>query len=570
MPTKHRYSDYNTFLAQYSVEVPPDFNYSFDVIDRIATEEPNRRAMIHVTPEGATREYTFAWFAESSARLATALKNQGVRKGDRIMLILYRRVEFWVSMLALHRIGAIAIPATAQLTVKDIVFRAVHAQLAGVIAEDSVLERIQAARREYDNWRHLVLVYTEERAPDATPESLPFLPEDWLDYDDLIAAGAPAMAKPAQPELASGNDPMIIFFSSGTTGMPKMVQHGHSYPLGHFMTAAYWHDLEPDDVHLTLADSGWSKSSWGKLYGQWLCRSTVFAWDFRGKFQPKELLKILEEHAITTFCAPPTVYRFMVLEDFKSYDLSSLRHCTTAGELLNHSVFEDWQAATGLPIYEGFGQTETTVALATFPHMTPKPGSVGRPVPGYDVVLLNSDNQRCAVGEEGEICVRFAKGKPPVGLFQGYADDATLTAKVLSDDLYRTGDKAYMDEDGYFWFLGRIDDLIKSSGYRIGPFEVESALISHPAVVEAAVVGVPDPIRGQAVKATVVLDQGFIPSDELTRELQNHVKKITAPYKYPRIIEYVKELPKTLSGKIRRAELRARHQAGQSGEAGKD
>ena len=269
-----------------------------------------------------------------------------------------------------------------------------------------------------------------------------------------------------------------------------------------------------------------------------------------------------ESHAITSFCAPPTVYRFMVLEDFKSYDLSSLRHCTTAGELLNHSVFEDWKSATGLPIYEGFGQTETTVALATFPHMTPKPGSVGRPVPGYDVVLLNSDDQLCAVGEEGEICVRFPKGQPPVGLFQGYADDRALTAKVLSDDLYRTGDKAYADDDGYFWFLGRIDDLIKSSGYRIGPFEVESALVSHPAVVEAAVVGVPDPVRGQAVKATVVLDQGFIPSDELTRELQNHVKKITAPYKYPRIVEYVKELPKTLSGKIRRAELRARHQTG--------
>ena len=575
MMIKQHYSDYEIFRDEYAVEVPEDFNFTFDVIDRIAAEEPDRRAMIHLDPDGATREYSFTWFAEQSARLASALKAQGLKKGDRVMLILYRRVEFWVSMLALHRIGAIAIPATAQLTAKDIVFRAVHGRLAGVIAEDTLLERIELARREYDGWQHFIVVSSVLQFGDVSSDAMytaPYdtkpLPEGWVDFDDLIHLGVPVMPKPARPELAAGNDPMIIFFSSGTTGMPKMVQHGHTYPLGHFMTAAYWHDLEPDDVHLTLADSGWSKSSWGKLYGQWIQRCTVFAWDFRGKFQPSELLRVLETHAITTFCAPPTVYRFMILEDFRAYDLSSLRHCSTAGELLNHSVFEDWKAATGLPIYEGFGQTETTVALATFPHMTPKPGSVGRPAPGYDVILLNSDNQICACGEEGEICMRFPKGQPPIGLFQGYADDPALTAKVLTDELYRTGDKAYMDDDGYFWFLGRIDDLIKSSGYRIGPFEVESALVSHPAVVEAAVVGVPDPIRGQAVKATVVLDQGFIPSDELTRELQNHVKKITAPYKYPRIIEYVKELPKTLSGKIRRAELRARHQTEAAPEKG--
>ena len=572
MLNKKRYSDYKTFRAEYSIEAPPDFNFTYDIIDAIAAAEPQRRAMIHVGPDNTTHEYTFAWFAEQSARLANSLKARGVKKGDRIMLILYRRVEFWITMLALHRIGAIAIPATFQLTPKDIVFRAVHGRLSGVIVEDSLLKNVELARREYDGWQHFVVVSSvrpfghvpagASRSYAAPYDSTP-LPEDWVDYDDLITLGAPSMEKPSGPELAAGDDPMIIFFSSGTTGMPKMVQHGHTYPLGHFMTAAYWHDLEADDVHLTLADSGWSKSSWGKLYGQWIQRATVFAWDYRGKFQPAELLKILAAHKITSFCAPPTVYRFMVLEDLKAHDLSSLRHCTTAGELLNHSVFEDWKAATGLPIYEGFGQTETTVALATFPHMTPKPGSVGLPAPGYDVILLNSDNQLCACGEEGEICMRFPKGRPPVGLFQGYADDRALTERVLTDELYRTGDKAYQDEDGYFWFLGRIDDLIKSSGYRIGPFEVESALVSHPAVVEAAVVGVPDPIRGQAVKATVVLDQGFIPSDELTRELQEHVKKITAPYKYPRIIEYVKELPKTLSGKIRRAELRARHQTEQ-------
>ena len=552
--SKQTFQDYEALKADYKLPVPEDFNFVYDVFDVIAAQEPKRRAMIHVDRNGRAREFDFAWFTEKSARLANALKKRGMGKGDRIMLVLYRSVEFWITMLALHRIGAVAIPGPAQLTVKDIVFRASYGKVKGVICEDSITQRVEDARKEYSGWKFLIQTSSSEETG-AAPAPLP---QGWLDFYSVLNEGGPSMPKPARPELAAGEDPLLIFFSSGTTGMPKMVQQSHSYPLGHYITGAYWHDIEDDDIHLTLADTGWGKAVWGKLYGQWMQRGTVFVWDFRGKFEPAALLKILADHRVTTFCAPPTVYRYLVRENLAAYDLSALRHCTTAGELLNDSVFTDWQKITGLPIYEGFGQTESTLMIATFKFMTPKPGSIGRPVPGWDVILLNADNDICQPGEEGEICVRFAKGKPPVGLFQGYVGDAELTAKVLSDTLYRTGDKAWMDEDGYFWFLGRVDDLIKSSGYRIGPFEVESALVSHPAVIEAAVTGVPDPVRGQAVKATVVLAQGFIPSDELTKELQNHVKQVTAPYKYPRILEYVKELPKTISGKIRRAEIRAR------------
>jgi len=377
---------------------------------------------------------------------------------------------------------------------------------------------------------------------------------------------------PRTSATPGGDDPMVIFFSSGTTGMPKMVLHAHSYPLGHITTGAYWHDLEPGDVHLTLSDTGWAKSVWGKFYGQWLSGAVVFVWDFRGKFEPRELLRILSEHKVTTFCAPPTVYRFLVRENLKEFDLSSLRHCTTAGELLNESVFGDWEKAVGLPIFEGYGQTETTLQLATLPFMKPKVGSIGRPMPGWDIVLLNPEDQPCPPGEEGEICIRLKSENSTAGipgLFLGYLDEQERTDKVVYGGFYHTGDKAWMDEDGYFWFLGRTDDLIKSSGYRIGPFEVESALVSHDAVVEAAVTGVPDPVRGMAVKATIVLSAGYKPSAELTKTLQDHVKNVTAPYKYPRVVEYVDELPKTISGKIKRGEIRARDLERMNAEASK-
>ena len=377
----------------------------------------------------------------------------------------------------------------------------------------------------------------------------------WHSFDELVTSAD--MSFPRSSDAAGGEDPATIYFSSGTTGHPKMVLHTFNYPFGHVITGSYWHDLEPGNLHLTLADTGWGKSVWGKLYGQWLAGAVVFVWDFRGKFEPAKLLQILSEHKVTSFCAPPTVYRFLIREDLSQYDLSALKHCTTAGELLNESVFEVWLEKLGLPIYEGYGQTETTLQIATFPFMKPKAGSIGKPCPGWDVVLLDDKNEPCPPGVEGEICIRTSP-KRPVGLFSCYLQEEEKTKNVMSDGLYRTGDKAWMDEDGYFWFLGRVDDLIKSSGYRIGPFEVESALITHPAVVEAAVTGVADPDRGQIVKATVTLASGYVPSPDLTKELQNHVKKVTAPYKYPRIIEYVAELPKTISGKIKRAEIRAK------------
>lgn len=537
-------SSYEEFVHEFALNVPENFNFAYDVLDSIADEDPERLAMVHVDDSGTRNDYSFAWFQEQSAKLAGALEAQGLKKGDRVMLILYRRVEFWVSMLACHRLGLVPVPSPSQLTVKDIDFRVRRAHIRGMIVEDSVAERVEAARANCPSLTCLVQVGGDSVA------------DGWHAYDDLVTSGSSEFPRPQEPERnAGGNDPLLIFFSSGTTGMPKMVEHIHTYPLGHYVTGAYWHDLEPGDLHLTLADTGWGKAVWGKFYGQWMAGAAVFVWDFRGKFEPAELLEQLAEHKITTFCAPPTVYRFLIRQDLAKYDLSALRHCTTAGELLNDSVFTEWQKITGLPIYEGYGQTETSLQILTLPCMEAKPGSIGRPAPGWDVVLMDAEGNICEPGQEGEICVKTSEGAP-VGLFAGYVEDPEKTASVMFDGYYHTGDKAWMDEDGYFWFLGRVDDLIKSSGYRIGPFEVESALVAHPAVVEAAVTGVPDDLRGQLVKATIVLAPDYEESEELTKELQNHVKKVTAPYKYPRIVNYVKELPKTISGKIRRVEIR--------------
>lgn len=550
---KIRPGRYRDYMAAYTIDVPANYNFAYDFLDARAAEDPSRLAMIHVDDAGVRREYSFGFFQQESMKLASALTAKGVKKGDRVMLILYRRMEYWVSMLALCRIGALPIPSPSLLTPHDIEFRVNFAKVSCVICEDSLTARVEAAKPHCPSLQLLIDIPSGAGHDKA--------PAGWQDYETLTATGAADY--PRTGETPGGDDPMVIFFSSGTTGMPKMVLHTNTYPLGHITTGSYWHDLEPGDVHLTLSDTGWAKSVWGKFYGQWLAGAVVFVWDFRGKFEPRELLRVLSEHKITTFCAPPTVYRFLVREDLKEFDLSSLRHCTTAGELLNDSVYEGWLKILGLPIFEGYGQTETTLQLATLPFMKPKPGSIGRPMPGWDLVLLNDEDKPCPPGEEGEICIRLKDGattKGMPGLFCGYLDEPERTAKVVRGGFYHTGDKAWVDEDGYFWFLGRTDDLIKSSGYRIGPFEVESALVSHKAVVEAAVTGVPDPVRGMAVKATIVLAAGFTPGDELTKELQNHVKAITAPYKYPRIIEYVAELPKTISGKIKRAEIRARDQ----------
>ncbi|EKO40752.1 MAG: acyl-CoA synthetase/AMP-acid ligase [Solidesulfovibrio magneticus str. Maddingley MBC34] len=543
---KLRPKSYRELLETFSIAVPENYNFAFDFLDAEAAQDPTRPAMIHIGPDGTRRDLDLAYFSKESARMANAFKAAGLAKGDKVMIILYRRVEWWVAMLALHKLGAVPVPSPNLLTPHDIDFRVNYAGIKAVVAEDSVVDRVEAARPACPTLTVCVQVGTGP------------LPAGWLDYETIRAAAAEDFPRTA--EAPGGDDSLLIFFSSGTTGMPKMVEHSHAYPLGHLTTGVYWHNLEPGDVHLTLADTGWGKAVWGKFYGQWMAGATVFTWDFRGKFVPSELLDIMTAHKVTSFCAPPTVYRFLIREDLKKYDLSALRYCTTAGELLNDGVFKAWKEITGLSIYEGYGQTETCLQLATFPCMTPKPGSIGRPTPGWNVVVLDEEGKPCPAGVEGEICLKLEDGKN-LGLFTGYLQEPAKTASVMVDGYYHTGDKAWMDEDGYFWFLGRTDDLIKSSGYRIGPFEVESALITHKAVVEAAVTGVPDPVRGQAVKATVVLAPGYTGSPELAKELQEHVKKETAPYKYPRIIDFVAELPKTISGKIKRAEIRAKDES---------
>ena len=536
MFTKEEYADYKDLCARYKPDCPDNFNFSFDVLDKM---DPEKIALIHVDDAGTRRELTARFFQETSSRLANALKDKGVKKGDRIMLVVYRRLEYWTAMLALHRLGAIPIPSPSLLTQKDITERVNYANISAIICEDSIVERVNEARPECPGLN--LFVQIDGQAGDG-----------WLDYEVLMASGDTAF--PRTDDTPGGDDPMVIFFSSGTTGLPKMVLHTYTYAASHYTTGALWHDLEEGDVHLTVSDTGWGKSVWGKFYGQWMAGSIIFVWDFRGKFEPAELLRVIAENKITTFCAPPTIYRFLVREDLAKYDLSSLHHYTTAGELLNDSVFLAWEKALGMPIYEGYGQTETTLQVATFKFMTPKPGSIGKPVPGWDIALLDEEGNQVPQGEEGEICIKI--DKPVLGLFDSYMDEPEKTASVKYDGWYHTGDKAWADEDGFFWFMGRTDDLIKSSGYRIGPFEVESALVAHDAVIEAAVTGLPDEVRGQLVKATVVLAPGYEPSEQLTKELQGFVRELTAPYKYPRVIEYVADLPKTISGKIKRKEIR--------------
>ncbi|MFP4167457.1 MAG: AMP-binding protein [Desulfonatronovibrionaceae bacterium] len=540
---KIRPESYEQFLRDFHIQVPEDFNFALDIVDDKARSNPDQTAMIHVDDSGIRRDYDFKYFSSSSSRLANALRESGIGKGDKVMLILYKRVEFWVSMLALHKLGAVAVPSPSLLTTKDIEYRVNFAAIKGAIIEDSAVPKVDAARKNCPEFTVLLQVGDSP------------LTQGWLDYSRMVESASEDFH--SGPDRAGGNDSLFVYFSSGTTGPPKMVEHLHTYPLAHIVTAMYWHDLEPGDIHLTLSDTGWAKSVWGKFYGQWLADAVIFVWDFRGKFEPDRLLDIISGNKVSTFCAPPTVYRFLVRQDLSAYDLSHLRHCTTAGELLNASVFQAWKESTGLPIYEGYGQTETTLLIATFPFMQPKPGSIGKPSPIWPVCLLDADGNEVPPGEEGEICINLTDN-PMLGLFAGYLYEQERTDKVLYHGFYHTGDKAWMDEDGYMWFLGRVDDLIKSSGYRIGPFEVESALITHEAVIEAAVTAIPDELRGQAVKATLVLGEGWEATEELTKSIQDHVKKVTAPYKYPRVVEYVSELPKTISGKIKRAEIRAR------------
>jgi acetyl-CoA synthetase len=462
------------------------------------------------------------------------------------MLTLKSRYEFWFCILALHKIGAITIPATHMLKTKDIVYRVEKAGIKMVvcISEDGVPEYFDEAQKQLNGMNIIKAFVGDEKR------------EGWLNFREEIQK---ASSKFEPPILNWGNDdPIFVYFSSGTTGLPKMVQHDNTYPLGHIITAKYWQNVMEDGLHYTVADTGWAKAMWGQIYGQWIAGSSVFVYDYE-RFDAARMLEKASKYGVTTFCAPPTIYRFLIKEDLSEYDFSTLKYAVTAGEPLNPEVYNKFHEFTGLKLMEGFGQTESVISVANFPWMKPRPGSMGKPSPGYFIELMDKDGKICDVGEEGEIVIKTIDGKPP-GLFSGYYRDQRKTDEVWYQGYFHTGDNAWMDEDGYLWFVGRNDDIIKSSGYRIGPFEVESAVISHPAVLECAITGTPHPIRGQVVKATIVLAKGYEPSEELKLEIQNHVKQVTAPYKYPRIIEFVDELPKTISGKIRRIEIRTKDQ----------
>ena len=540
--TQTKFSSVEDYKENLHFIIPDNFNFAYDVMDAWAAEEPDKLALLWTDDEDNCLRFTFGDLKEQSDRAASYFQTLGIGRGDVVMLILKRRYEFWLSMLALHKIGAVAVPATHMLTTHDIVYRNNRADVKAIICvgEEYVLTQVEGSMKDSPSLKTLISIGPE------VPEGFHDWHKEWT--------GAPQFVRPEH--VNDNDDTMLMYFTSGTSGEPKMVAHDFLYALGHITTGVFWHNLSEDSIHLTVADTGWGKAAWGKLYGQWFAGAVVFVFEHQ-KFTAEKIMRKIEEYRITSFCAPPTVYRFMIHEDFSKYDLSSLRYCCTAGEALNPAVYDRFYELTGIRLMEGFGQTETTMTLGTMPWMTPKPGSMGMPNPQYDIDLVRPDGSSCEDGEKGEIVIRTDKHKP-IGLFKGYYRDEELTRKAWHDGVYHTGDVAWRDEDGYYWFEGRIDDVIKSSGYRIGPFEVESALMTHPAVVECAITGVPDDIRGMVVKATVVLGKDWKSKEghELVKELQNHVKHETAPYKYPRIIEFVDELPKTISGKIRRVEIR--------------
>ena len=548
--TQTHFTSEEDFREHLHFVVPETFNFAYDVMDEWAKIEPNKLALLWTSERGEELRATYAEFKEQTDQAAAYFLSLGIGRGDKVMLILKRHYQWWVSMMALCKIGAVAIPATHMLTASDIVYRNQCASVKAIICvnDEYVTTQVKEAMPKSPTVEILVVVNSLAQKDKPVAEGF----HDWFAEVDK----APAFIR---PECVNVNeDTLLMYFTSGTSGEPKMVAHDHLYALGHLVTGVFWHNLDDSGIHLTVADTGWGKAVWGKLYGQWFAGATVFVYDHE-KFKAEKIMRMMERYHITSFCAPPTIYRFMLQEDFSQYDLSALKYCTTAGEALEPVVYQKFYELTGIKMMEGFGQTETTMTLGTFPWIKPKPGSMGKPNPQYDIKLLKSDGSPCEEGEKGEICIDTSAGKP-IGLFKGYYRDSELTEKVWHDNLYHTGDLAWRDEDGYFWFVGRADDVIKSSGYRIGPFEVESALMTHPAVVECAVTGVADEIRGMVVKATVVLANEWKgrADDSLVKELQNHVKHVTAPYKYPRIIEFVDALPKTISGKIRRVEIRER------------
>lgn len=537
------FDSYEDFKANYKVNIPEDFNFGFDVVDAWAEADKNKKALVWCNDHGEEKTFTFSDISRLSNKTANYFRSLGIKKGDVVMMILRRRWEYWICATALHKVGAVLIPGSLQLTKKDIVYRGNSAEVKAIICvnDDFVINQVEASEKEIPTLENKIVV-GEPR-------------DGWRFFEDEIEPFSDKFARPTGDQATNWNDIMLVYFTSGTTGMPKMVQHNFAHPLGHIVTAKYWQMVQENKLHMSVSDSGWAKFGWGKIYGQWICGAIIFAYDM-DKFIPAKLLEVISKYKITTFCAPPTMYRFMLQEDLKKYDLSSIQRCCTAGEPLNPEVIKKWQEYTGHFIYEGFGQSEGSVLLANFQWFEPRLGSTGKPSPIYDIHLVDKDGNDVKTGEEGSIVVMDVKNHPPVGLFTGYYKNPEMTEEKLLGKFYNTDDMASCDEDGYYCFIGRDDDVIKCSGYRIGPFEVESALLEHPSVVECAITGAPDPIRGQVVKATVVLAAGYTPSEELKKEIQNHVKRVTAPYKYPRVIEFVDELPKTLGGKIKRGQIR--------------
>ena len=560
-------------LTDFKVKCPDTFNFGYDVVDDIAENDPDRRAMMWCNPEGEEHIFTFADMKRWSDKTANFLVDQGIKRGDYVLVVLRRHYQFWFVATALAKIGAVMVPATFMLKEHDLEYRLNGASISSIICTsvgeisqiaDNVIDECPSVTSrilvngagggttKYDDEGNLIAVAGTVGAALSGEEGIcaaPIERKGWADFNSGVRAASEVFER--RDTVAA--DPMLMYFSSGTSGNPKMVLHNSGYAVAHLITAKHWHNVQPDGVHFTIADTGWGKAVWGKYYGQWLMEACVLTYDF-DRFNAGEILSLISKYQVTTLCCPPTMYRLMMSENFDAYDLSSLQYSTTAGEALNPDLFNFWKEHTGLTIFEGFGQTETPLTIANLKHSTPRSGSMGKPVPLYDVEIQRDDGSRCNTGETGEICIRMEPR--PAGIMMEYYRDSEKTANAIYDGWYHTGDTAWVDEDGYFWYVGRNDDVIKSSGYRIGPFEIESELLEHEAVRECAVTGVPDPVRGFAVKATVVLADGFTGSDELTRELQAWVKHRTAPYKYPRIVEYVDALPKTVNGKIRRVAIR--------------
>ncbi|MBP2132255.1 acetyl-CoA synthetase [Methanomicrobium sp. W14] len=535
-------TDYDTLYKNFKIDVPEYFNFGFDVIDTWAKIDRNKRAMVWVNQSGYEKTFSFRQLSNRSNQAANMLLKYGIKKGDRVAIMLPRVPEWWFFATACIKIGAVFVPCPTMLTSKDLLYRTNAAGFKMFITDMENAPKIEEICPHCPSLRSRLVVDGEK--------------EGWISYLVELDYPAPVSSKLVTTglERTRSSDPMVMYFTSGTTGEAKMVLHNHALPLGHLTTGAYWLDLKMNDVHMTLSDTGWAKSSWGKFFGPWIQGACSVVYDYRGKFNATEILPILEKYEVTSFCCPPTIYRMLIMADLDKFDLTSLRHCVSAGEPLNPEVIKVWKEGTGLTIYEGYGQTELTLCIGTFPCMKAKPGSMGKPSPGWRIELHDDDGNPVKQGEPGRIAVHV--NPKPVGMFMEYCDNPDANAESFSGDFYYTGDKAYMDEDGYFWFVGRSDDVIKSSGYRIGPFEVESAIMEHPSVKEVAVVGSPDPIRGMVVKAFIILKNGYEPSEILIRDIQKQVKQTTAPYKYPRLIEFVDELPKTISGKIRRNVLR--------------